>query len=67
MVRLYQIAAAVGTSQLPSDVFASVRTVGSGGAKGGKLMGGWIEALVEASPFILLWLCAVRAQKKDNS
>jgi hypothetical protein len=29
------------------------------------MLGGWIEALVEASPFILLWLCAVRAQKKD--
>jgi hypothetical protein len=29
-------------------------------------MAGWIEALVEASPFILLWLCAVRAQRNDS-
>ena len=30
-------------------------------------MASWIEALVEASPFILLWLCAVRAQRKDGN
>ena len=29
-------------------------------------MGGWMEAIVEASPFILLWLCAVRAQRSDR-
>ena len=35
--------------------------------EGRRIMADLLSAVVEGSPYLLLWICAVRAQKKDNS